>query len=113
MRRFVKQQGHTHNLFVTSLSSSCGDIDEGGIAFEFGDCHGHAGTCAIVQHYKRQAGLGGGVQCYESGAWLISLDDLKAIVAEAEAHQYELVNARSLRSLAAMREAMKKPDGDK
>jgi hypothetical protein len=82
VRRPVHTQGHSHELVVRSLSCSIGDIKSGGIAFEFDDCNGGSGTCALVHRYR-----GPGVQCFEGGRWVVSLDELKAIVAEAEAFQ--------------------------
>lgn len=60
-RRLVKVAGHTHSLYVQSYSSSCGDIRRG-IAFEFDN----------------------------QGGWVVDLADLKAVIAEAEAHQAAL-----------------------
>jgi hypothetical protein len=91
MKRHVKQQGHTHNLFIQSLSSSCGDIESGGVAFEFGDCGGTAGVCALLERSVEKPTF---MKCVESGPWLVPLDELKAIVAEAEAYQGELSRPR-------------------
>lgn len=60
MRRWVKVQGHTKALSIHSLACSCGDVEDyTGVSFQFDD----------------------------EGPWVIGLDELKAIVAAAEAEQ--------------------------
>lgn len=59
--RKVHAQGNVEPLFVASYTASCGDIDEGeGVAFMFG---------------------------LRGFSWVVSLADLRAIVAEAEEAQ--------------------------
>jgi hypothetical protein len=81
VKRRVHQQGHTHELYVVQWSSSCGDIERGGIAFEFGDCHGQ---------FCRPSPSPFAAACAISGPWVVSLDELKRIVEEAELAHREL-----------------------
>lgn len=59
-RRLVNVYGHTEKLYVVSYASSCGPLMHGeGVSFEFGN----------------------------RGGWVIALDELEAIVAEAKANR--------------------------
>ena len=60
MKRNVKIAGHTQRLYVTSYTSSCGNIQRGeGVAFQFEN----------------------------EGCWVVPLAELEAIVAEAKAER--------------------------